>query len=266
MTQDLSHGIEALTEFAINTIRSAGKVAMESFGKGRGMTKFDQGLVTRAELQISQHFQKALEKRYPDHRMFTSKTVDTAYTHDSRRYLWIFDPIDGVDNYQAGIPIWGMSLALLENFWPVFGAFFMPATGDLFHARAGGDAFWGDHRIQMTDDRTIDDESLMFTFSRFHRHYISRFPGKIRNLGCTGAHLCYVAMGRADVAVTANESFQDLAATRMIVEAAGGRLYKASGEKFYLNDYLNGDRIEEHLLATSTANCPVVLDCLERRS
>ncbi|HSO20819.1 MAG TPA: inositol monophosphatase family protein [Desulfosarcina sp.] len=266
MTQEPSHAIEALTEFAISAVRSAGQVAMDSYGKGRGVAKFDQGLVTRADLQISRHFQKTLENRYPDHRMFTSKTLDTAYTHDSRRYLWIFDPIDGVDNYQAGIPVWGMSLALLENFWPVFGAFYMPATGDLFHARAGGDAFWGDHRIRMTDDRTIDDESLMFTFSRFHRHYISRFPGKIRNLGCTGAHLCYVAMGRADAAVTANESFQDLAAARMIVEAAGGRLYKASGEKFYLNDYLNGARIEEHLLATTSANCPIVLDCLTRRS
>ncbi len=266
MTQELIHRIEALTAFAIDAIRSSGQRALDSFGKGRGATKFDEGLVTRAELQISTCFQQALDNQYPDHRMFTSKALDTTYTHDNRRYLWIFDPIDGVDNYQAGIPIWGMSLALLENFWPVFGAFYMPATGDLFHARAGGQAFWGEKPIRMTDDRTIDDESLMFTFSRFHRYYVSRFPGKIRNLGCTGAHLCYVAMGRADVAITANESFQDLAAARMIVEAAGGQLFKASGEKFYLNDYLNGARIEEHLLVTASGNCQSVLGCLERHA
>lgn len=266
MPQAPTHGIEALTSFAIDAIRTSGQTAMERFGKGKGSAKFDQGLVTRAELQISQHFQDLLSGEYPEHRMFTSKTPDTAYTHDSRRYLWIFDPIDGVDNYQAGIPIWGMSLALLENFWPVFGAFFMPATGDLFHARAGGDAYWGKDRIQMASDRTIDDESLMFTFSRFHQHYVSRFPGKVRNLGCTGAHLCYVAMGRADVAVTANESFQDLAATRMIVEAAGGRLYKISGERFYLNDHLNGERIDEHLIVTSAGSCQAVIECLEKRS
>jgi myo-inositol-1(or 4)-monophosphatase len=264
MTQAPIHGIEALTAFAIDAIRSAGQVALDSFGKGRGTAKFDERLVTQAELQISKRFRQMLDDRYPDHQMFTSQAPDTAYTHDSRRYLWIFDPIDGVDNYQAGIPIWGMSLALLENFWPIFGAFYMPTTGDLFHARAGGEAFWGDRCIRITDDRTIDDESLMFTFSRFHRHYTSRFPGKVRNLGCTGAHLCYVAMGRADVAVTANETFQDLAATRMIVEAAGARLFKTSGEKFYLNDYLNGERIEEHLLATAPGNCQAVLQCLEK--
>ena len=51
----------------------------------------------------------------------------------------------------------------------------------------------------------------------------------------------------------------------MIVEAAGGRLYKASGERFYLNDYLNGERIEEHLWVTTAGNCEAVLNCLERR-
>jgi myo-inositol-1(or 4)-monophosphatase len=71
-------------------------------------------------------------------------------------------------------------------------------------------------------------------------------------------------MGRADAAVTANETFQDLAAARMIVEAAGGRLFKTTGEKFYLNDYLNGERIEEHLLATAPGNCQAVLDCLQK--
>lgn len=264
MTKAPIHGIDALSSFAIQTIQGAGRVALDHFGKGERHGKFDQGVVTQAELQIGQHFQAQLDANYPDHQLFTSTTPDTTYTHDDRRYLWIFDPIDGVDNYQAGIPIWGMSLALLENFWPVFGAFYMPATGDLFHARAGGDAYWGEKRIRMDNDRGIDDESLMFTFSRFHCFYASDFPGKIRNLGCTGAHLCYVAMGRADAAVTANETFQDLAATRVIVESAGGRLFKTSGERFYLNDFLNGQRIEEHLLITSEGNCSTVLDSLHK--
>ena len=62
----------------------------------------------------------------------------TSFNHiREERYLWIFDPFDGVANFQAGIPVWGLSLALLENFWPILGAFYMPVTGDLFHAVAG---------------------------------------------------------------------------------------------------------------------------------
>ena len=74
--------------------------------------------------------EKELKKSYPDHKTFENREVGEEYSHDENRYLWIFDPIDGVDNFQAGIPIWGMSLALIDNFWPIFGVFYMPSTGD----------------------------------------------------------------------------------------------------------------------------------------
>ena len=96
----------------------------------------------------------------------------------------------------------------------------MPVTDDIFYARAGQDAFWGKKKIRISEAPTINDESVLFTFSRFHQYYRSTFPGKIRNLGCASAHICYVAMGRADAAVIANESFQGLAAARVILEAA----------------------------------------------
>jgi myo-inositol-1(or 4)-monophosphatase len=74
----------------------------------------------------------------------------------------------------------------------------MPATGDLFHARAGKDAFWGNDKIRIPGAGVIDNESLLLTYSRFNQKYRSTFPGKIRSLGCASAHICYVAMGRAD--------------------------------------------------------------------
>ena len=166
-------------------------------------------------------------------------------------------------NFQAGIPLWGLSLALLENFWPVFGVFYMPATGDLFHARAGCCAYWGRREIHIPGSEGIDDESLLLTYSRFHHHYRSTFPGKIRSLGCTSAHLCYVAMGRADAVLVANETFQGLAAARVILEAAGGKLCKMDGSEFYLNEYLDGQKIDDHLLVASPENIDPVRKCLQ---
>jgi myo-inositol-1(or 4)-monophosphatase len=92
----------------------------------------------------------------------------------------------------------------------------MPATGDLFHARAGQKAYRGATEIQVSDQDTINDESLFLPFSRFHQRYRTTFPGKVRNLGCTGAHLSYVAMGRADAALLANVTYRDLAAARVL--------------------------------------------------
>ena len=257
-------GIEELSRFSMQFIKQAAKKALSHYGKGQPQVKFDQRVVTEAEIELTEFFQKQLHEHYPEHHVFRFNEVNEAYSHDEGRYLWIFDPFDGVANFQAGIPIWGLSLALLENFWPILGVFYMPATGDLFHARAGGSAFLGKRKIQISTMENINDESLMFTYSRFHQNYRSTFPGKIRNLGCASAHICYVAMGRADAVVVANESFQGLAAARVIIEAAGGKFCKMDGSDFYLNEYLNGHRIDDHLLVAAPENFSQVRDCLQQ--
>jgi myo-inositol-1(or 4)-monophosphatase len=260
------YGIEELSGFAMEFIKEAGKKALPYYGKGQPQVKFDQGMVTEADLRISDFFQEKLKARFPEHQVFKYDQLNENYSHEAKRYLWIFDPIEGVANFQAGIPIWGMSMALLDNFWPILGVFYMPSTGDIFHARAGKEAFWGKKKIQISDAQIINDESVLFTFSRFHQYYQSTFPGKIRNLGCASAHICYVAMGRADGAVIANESFQGLAAARVIIEAAGGKVCNFDGCNFHLNEYLDGQKIDDHLLVAAPSNFMQVRNSLKPTS
>jgi myo-inositol-1(or 4)-monophosphatase len=264
MSDQQKPGIDDLIGFGMELIHQAGEKAMMFYGKGRPQVKFDQGVVTEAEIQLTEYFKEQLHRHFPGHRLFSVDEVNENYSHEGKRYLWTFDPLEGVANFQAGIPLWGLSMALLENFWPVFGVFFMPATGDLFHARAGCCAYWGRREITMPGSDGINDESVLLTYSRFHQHYHSAFPGKIRSLGCTSAHICYVAMGRADAALIANESFQGLAAARVIVEAAGGKFSKTDGGDFYLNEYLNGQKIDDHLIVAAPDNLAAVRACLKR--
>jgi len=240
--------IDILVQFAMEVIHNSGEKALSYYGMGKQDVKFDDGLVTEAELSLMDFFQDQLYAQFPDHQVFNSNQKNKGYTHEGKRYLWIYDPLEGVANFQAGIPIWGSSLSLLENFWPILGIFYMPATGDLFYAQAGKKAFLGKKEISISAQETINDESLLLTYSRFHQHYNSTFPGKIRDLGCTTAHICYVAMGRAEAAIITNESYQDLAAARVIVEAAGGKIAKIDGSEFQLDEYLDGQKIEDHLI------------------
>ncbi|MBI9087074.1 MAG: hypothetical protein JEZ11_26000 [Desulfobacterales bacterium] len=265
MASDDRCSMEELKAFGTETIRKMGEEALCFYGRGNPAVKFDADLVTTAELHLLECFKTSLQNRFPDHQMFNrGQIIGSDYSHEGNRYLWIFDPLDSVDNFQTGIPIWGMSIALLENFWPIFGVFYMPATGDLFHASAGGDAFHGKEKIHIPSQDSVDDESLLLTYSRFHMDYQPRFPGKIRNLGCTAAHVCYVAMGRADGAVIANVSYTDLAAVRVIIESAGGKIYKMDGSDFFLNEYLDGRRITDHLVVSSPDSFPAIRDCLTR--
>ena len=242
-------GIGELLSFARDVVSSAGDKALRLYGKGDSGVKFDDELVTSAEISLVNFFRDRLNSTFPGHGVFGDPLPAQDYVHGEKRYLWIYDPLDGVANFQAGIPIWGISLALLENFWPVFGITFMPVTGDLFYAIAGQKAYRGEQEIRIPDTGEISNESVLLTYSRFHNQYQSTFPGKIRNLGSTSAHIIYVAMGRAEGALLANVSYRDLAAAQIILIAAGGKIHRMDGREFHLSDYLSGQRIEEHLIA-----------------
>ena len=251
MVESASLDITELTRFAMETVRQAGAEALRYYGNGDPSVKFDAELVTEAELRLVDLFRSRLESTFPGHGVFGDALPREDYVHGEKGYLWIYDALDGVANYQAGIPIWGISLALLENFWPVFGVFYMPVTKDIFFAQAGQKAYWGSEIMQIPEPAGIDNESLLLTYSRFHNHYRSTFPGKIRNLGSTGAHICYVARGRAEGALLAHVSYQDLAAAQIILEAAGGKICTLEGSDFHLSDFLEKQRIEGHLLAAA---------------
>ena len=249
MTLQDQPDVEKLLAFARAVVSGAGDRALSLYGKGNAAVRFDEGLVTSAELELTDFFKERLNSVFPGHAIFGDQLPAEDYVHGEKRHLWIYDPLDGVANFQAGIPIWGISLALLENFWPVFGVTFMPVTGDLFYAIVGRKAYWGEREIRSPATGEISNESLLLTYSRFHNHYHSTFPGKIRNLGSTAAHVIYVAMGRAEGALLANVSYRDLAAAQIILEAAGGKIHRLDGRQFHLSDYLGGQRIEEHLIA-----------------
>lgn len=251
MEASKSDRIQDLDGFAVEVIRRSGEQALSYYGKGSSKTKFDEELITEAELYLVNFFQDELHTHFPEHQMFENRQGNKDYSHEEKRYLWIYDALDGVANFQAGIPIWGSSLALLENFWPILGVFYMPATGDLFHAQVDHKAFWGKKEIRVSVQEEINDESLLLTYSRFHHHFDSTFPGKIRDFGSTTAHICYVAAGRAEAAIIANETYRDLAAARVILEAAGGKMYRLNGNEFSLEDYLDGERIDTHLVVAS---------------
>ncbi|MGQ9484382.1 MAG: inositol monophosphatase family protein [Desulfosoma sp.] len=248
MSQD-GAGIGELREFALDTIRQAGREALRYYGKGRKDVKFDEDLVTEAELHLTRFFHDTLYARFPEHEVFGDAPPRTDYVHGHKGYLWVYDALDGVANFQAGIPLWGTSLALLENFWPVLGIFHMPVTGECFYAEPDRGAFLNDTSIGIAYSGEINNESLLFTYSRMHEHFRSNFPGKIRNLGCTAAHISYVAMGRAEGAFMRSVSYQDLAAAQIILQAAGGSLRFLDGRPFHLNEYFEAKRVDGPLLA-----------------
>ncbi len=221
--------IDDLLKFAIDVVHHCGEKALSFYGKGQKDVKFDEGLVTEAELQLREFFQDQLFARFPDHKVYKTDRGDDGYTHGAKRYLWIYDPLDGVANFQAGIPVWGTSVALFENYWPVFGIFHLPVTGDLFHARAGHKAMWGQKQIHVSSQEMINDESLLLTYSRFHQRYQCSFPGKIRSLGSAVYHGLFTASPTTAGVLQGSVYLWDAAAILAINKAWGIKVGKLDG-------------------------------------
>jgi myo-inositol-1(or 4)-monophosphatase len=240
--------VEKVRDFIVEVLHEAGRIALEGYGKGRLDKKFDAEMVTSFEMKLESFVKSKVEKAFSGHLLFGDNASNNGYRHDAGKHLWVFDALDGVANYQAGIPMWGMSFALLENFWPVVGAYLMPSTNDMWLAVGGGAMYFNGKARKIIETEPTNNESLLFTYSRFHDHFQTTFPGKIRNLGCAGAHICYVAQGRADGAVIHNVAFKDMVAPLLILESAGGGVEYFEGGKFYINEYSDGRRVKDFLL------------------
>ncbi len=260
--QDKSEAHEFL-EFGENLVRQTGELALKYYGRGDPALRFDEELVTEAELAIREFIRNTIVERYPEHHLLGEGDDQTAYRHGERGFQWIADPMDGSANFQARIPIWGVSLALFKNFWPILGLFYMPVTGDLYKALAGRRLMVNDSTISLEPEVIANNESVLLTYSRFHSEFHSTFPGKIRNLGCTAAHLGYVASSRAEAALLKYVHIWDIAAGMILLEAAGGEIRYLDGGKFHLNDYLDSQKVDKPLLAAPAGEHSIISQYLK---
>ena len=255
---------QAFVEFAENLVKETGELALKYYGRGDPQLKFDEELVTEAELAIREFIRSSISARFPEHHILGEGDDQTAYSHGERGFQWIADPLDGTANFQAGIPIWGVSIALFKNFWPILGAFYMPVTGDMYEALEGRRLLVNNETIKLEPEAVANNESVLLTYSRFHNEFRSTFPGKIRNLGCTAAHLSYVASGRAEAALLKYVHIWDLAAGLILLEAAGGEIRYLDGGTFHLNDYLDSQKVNKPVLAAPAGEHSIIGQYIEQ--
>jgi myo-inositol-1(or 4)-monophosphatase len=255
--------VHVFLDFAESLVKQAGELALNYYGHGDPSVKFDDELVTEADLAIREAIRSGIYEHYPEHRLLGEGENVKTYRHGEGGFQWIIDPVDGTANFQAGIPVWGISMALFDNFWPILGVFLMPVTGDLYKALAGRKLVVNNKTISHKPEVVASNESVLLTYSRFHNDFRSSYPGKIRNLGCTAAHLGYVASGRAEAALLKYVHIWDLAAGLIFLEAAGGEIRYLDGRAFHLNDYLDGQKVDEPLLAVPAGEHSIITKYLQ---
>jgi len=143
------------------------------------------------------------------------------------RRRWIVDPIDATKNYVRGIPLFATLIAL-EDSVAVVSA---PALPRRWWATRGGGAFADGEPLSVSRIERLEDAVLTYTSVRdFGEPFLAlaRRVWAPRGFGDFWQYML-LAEGCVDVSVEASANLWDLAAPKLIVEEAGGRLTDLDG-------------------------------------
>lgn len=217
--------------FAAGLAAECGQLAAETFGLHNARRKSDGTLVTKTDEQIDRLISTRIGAVYPDHAIL-SEEQSTVYD-PSDEYTWVVDPVDGTTNFAHGMPIWGVSIALLHCGRPVVGVLDFPLLHEQYQAAIGQGAWRSGERVVASPLTEVDDQQLIMKCTRTDRLYPMHTPLKSRIMGSAAYHLCKVADGTALAGVETTPKVWDLAAAFLIVQEAGAVIAAADGEPIF---------------------------------
>ena len=107
---------------AVEAVIKAGGIQMAFVESGFNVSKKGTiDLVTEADVAVENMFRAMIAERFPDHTILAEEFGQDAATRE-QSHCWVFDPIDGTNNYAHGLPIFCSSLALEVDGRAVLGA------------------------------------------------------------------------------------------------------------------------------------------------
>lgn len=196
-------------------------------------TKADGTPVTQVDLDVERAVRSTLRARRPDH-AFLGEEDGLEGDPDAPR--WIVDPIDGTRSYLTGNPLWATLVACEIDGRTVASVVSAPAFGVRWCAAEGLGATRNGRSIGVSTVDRLDQAQVSFgdlqSFEELDRPDIltSLTAATVRQRGYGDFWgFCLVAEGIIDVCVEGLASHWDLAATRGLIEAAGGRFTDLDG-------------------------------------
>ena len=224
--------------------RTSGKIMAEerkNFDVSKIENKGMHDLVSYVDKESEKRIIAELQKLLPE-----SGFIAEEGTNDTRgeRFNWVIDPLDGTTNFIQGVPVYCVSIGLLDGDELVVGVVYEVGRDECFYAWKDGGAFLNGEKISVSDRSDIHDALLAtgFPYSDFSRieEYIEflRWAMKnargVRRLGSAAADLAYVACGRFDAFWEYDLKPWDVAAGALLVKEAGGMVGDYSGGDNYL--------------------------------
>ncbi len=256
--------LEKITQQVIILVREVSafiQAEAESFGQEKIEYKDVNNLVSYVDKEAERKLVAGLREILPEASFITEEDT-TGQTPDLTVLNWIIDPLDGTANFVHGLPIYCVSVGLVDGKVPLAGVIHEPNRDEMFHAWQGGGAWCNGRRLQVTEARHLGESLLAtgFPYYKFDKHdrymkileVLMQKTHGLRRLGAAAVDLAYVAAGRFEGFYEYNLKSWDMAAGVLLVLEAGGKVTDFTGGNDYLfgGDVVAGGPVHAELLAT----------------
>jgi fructose-1,6-bisphosphatase/inositol monophosphatase family enzyme len=207
----------------------AAEVARSRAGSVRPDEKANRSYVTDLDRDLEQLVRGRLAERFPDDTL-TGEEYAASGGGGPRR--WSIDPIDGTGNLVHALPLWAISIGLIDGGEPTLGVIAIPPLGELFWAVKGQGAFRDGVRLNARDaDEFHDQDNICLGTNAMRAVDPRTVPGRLRDLGSACCELTFTACGRLAACTFLGEATHDVAAGIVITTEAGCAIGTIDGRR-----------------------------------
>ncbi|MFT2009720.1 inositol monophosphatase family protein [Pontibacter sp. 13R65] len=256
--QQLSQELNAIAKRAGAFI----KQEAQNFDRSTIEMKGFANMVSYVDKQAEEMLVEDLRKLLPEAGFITEEGTDTTR---QERYNWVIDPLDGTTNFTHGLPLFSVSVGLMEYNEIVAGVVYGVMQDECFWAYKGGGAYCNDKKIHVSDISTLEQSLIITGFPYYEETkakqyleilhaFMARSHG-FRRLGSAALDLAYVAAGRAETFFEYNLQPYDVAAGIILVQEAGGHVSMfGDGDDFIFGKQIIGSNGHIHQQVKDTIN------------
>ncbi|MDO8639507.1 MAG: inositol monophosphatase family protein, partial [bacterium] len=221
--------MDKLLKTAIKAAKNAEKIILNYYSEEiKFKLKEDQTPVTLADIESERIIIKTIKSQFPTHSFLGEEATEKEVKSD---YLWIIDPIDGTKNYTRKIPFFGTQIALMHQGELIIGVSNAPALKELMFAQKGKGTFLNEEKVFVSKINKLSESAASFgnlhgfESSGLIKNFLS-FTNFVRHERGFGDFWSYhlVAQGKIDTMVEVGCRIWDIAAIKVIVEEAGGKV------------------------------------------
>lgn len=226
--------------------REAGAAIMGIYaGNFSVQEKADKSPLTEADIAAHAIISRRLSALSPSLPILSEEDLEGFSGPDQAGRYWLVDPLDGTKEFIKRNGEFTVNIALIAKGRPVLGVVFAPVLDTIYFAAQGVGAFrqigegkqeqicvaehYGETSWKVVGSRSHAGESLGEMLQLLGAHEILSMGSSLK--------FCMVAEGSADVYPRLGPtSLWDTAAAQCIVEQAGGRVVKLTGEPLDYGD------------------------------